>query len=179
MPLTESGAIGDHRWLGSFQPVPASRATLAPGELSPQAPQLCSPKGKHFFQCRSVDHPTFREWLALAWTPLSGSPGLLELARKAGFRFKGDFLSPHGLPCRAPSPPPPGWHLPRAAGCAPATLLTSAEGMLLPLLHAAQKSRQKAGVQLQRVRKRNNLVSKSGLSTTARHWKGASRLKGR
>lgn len=121
MPLTERSAIGDCRWLASpclsQHPGPrwpwascllSTRGYAGPGR-APQAPQLCLPKGKHFLRCRSVDHPTFREWLALPWSPvpLSGSPGLLELARKAGFRFKGDFLSPHGLPCQAPPPSPP------------------------------------------------------------------------
>lgn len=129
-------------------------------------------------------------------TPHSGSgwpfPGLQYLYQgplaywswpgKQGFVLRVISSAPMGCPAKH-HPPPPRWHLPtrhlrRAAGCAPATLLTSAEGMLLPLLHAAQKSRQKAGVQLLLVRKRNNLVSKSGLSTRARHWKGASRLKG-
>ena len=114
--VRESCALNKERCCWRLQVAPAypsSRGFAGP-RRAPQAPQLCSPKGKHFFQCRSVDHPTFREWLALPWSPvpLSGSPGLLELARKAAFHFKGDFLSHHGLPC--PAPPAPGGTCPRS-----------------------------------------------------------------
>ena len=70
---------------------------------APQAPQLCSPKGRHFFQCRSVNYPTCWGWPALPWppAPLSGSPGPLELTRKAGFPLKGDFCSHCKLSCPA------------------------------------------------------------------------------
>lgn len=93
--------------LGSLQPAPgvcgsSSALSPAPGQ-APQAPQLCSLKGRHFFQCRSVSYPTCWGWPALPWSPasLSGSPGPLELTRKAGFPLKGDFCSHCKLSCPA------------------------------------------------------------------------------
>lgn len=109
--------------------------------------------------------------------PSPGFPLLISFCQ--GFVTLGarqqDFLL--GTNCHGSSHPLPTghlalWYLPRVATVLPAALLTSMEGTPPPLPHVAHKCRQKASIQLLRVRMRKNLVSKLGLSAVARERKG-------